>query len=511
MDDLCGRTGCEMSDFDSNAPESGGEDWQIEVSDLDPPRPSQALMPVWARRVIERWHSPPVRKRLRKVSNVSLALIILLVVALLSGNQLFSLLANQLRTGFGLFQQARPVQSSLALLNPLTSPARVRGQDGIACLLDAQWSPRGDAIAVLGYENNCPTNHDTPGVLNIYNARTGKLSAQWQLDDTILAIMGAPIINNQGISTHGINDQGRTHGVLATSSFQTVNTGSANTGSARLLPFSYIHVMWSPDEQRLALSFIVYMQQPFFGILIMNANGRFSHIIFQPSGLNQQMPIEWDVATGQALGFTPVPSAISYHWQANGSLVPFVPLSGRPQPPIPLAGPVGNPDGSALFTIWQPGYTTFTTIAGYYRWSTNFSAWSPDGRYLIDDITLQGYYKPPSSIIPDIQALAKLNLRHNHLLSSRNVADLELMQGSPLVSWRPDGHVLATYFTRGVVVLYDSRTGQSLQTLALPTGQHLLAGSSALLRWSPDGSHLLLSSPSYGLLNIWGPDQLPQL
>lgn len=500
-----------MSDFDSNAPESGGKDWQIEVSDLGPPRPSQALMPVWARRVIERWHSPRARKRLRKVSNASLALIILLVIALLSGNQFFSLLANQLRTGFGLFQQARPVQSSLALLNPLTSLAHVRGQDGIACLLDAQWSPRGDAIAVLGYENNCPANNDEPGVLNVYNARTGKLTAQWQLDDTILTIIGAPTINDQSISMHGVNDQSMAHGVLATSSFHTANSGSANTGSARLLPFSYSHVMWSPDGLRLALPFIIYMQQPFFGILIMNANGHFSHIIFQPPNLVQQTSIEWNIATGQALGFTPVPSAISYRWQANGSLVPFVPLSGRPQLPVPLAGPVGNPDGSPLFTIWQPGYTTFTTIAGYYRWSTSFSAWSPDGRYLIDDITLQGYYKPPSSIIPDIQALAKLNLRYNHLLSSRNVTDLELRQGSHLVSWRPDGRVLATYFARGIVILYDSRTGQTLQTLVLPASQHLLAGSLTLLRWSFDGSHLLLSSPSYGLLNIWGPDQLPQL
>lgn len=452
---------------------------------------------------MERWHTPRSRKRLRRVSNVSLALIIVLVIALLSGNQFFSLLANQLRTGFGLFQQAHPVQSSLALLNLASSQPRVRGQDGIVCLLDAQWSPRGDAIAVLGYEATCPTNHDAPGVLNVYDARTGKLTAQWQLDDTILAIMGAPTINGQGLSTHG---------VLATSSFQTTITGSANTGSRRLLPFSYRHVMWSPDGQRLALSFIVYMQQqPFFGMLVMNVNGHFSHIIFQPPNLDQRTPIEWDLATNQALGFTPVPSAIAYRWQANGSLVPFVPLSNRPQQPIPLTGPVGNPDGNALFTIWQPGSTTFSTIAGYYGWSTSFSAWSPDGRYLIDDIILQGFYKPPSSIIPDIQALAKLKLRHNRLLSSRNVAALELLQGSPLVSWRPDGRVLATYFTRGIIVLYDSRTGQSLEALTLPASQHMLTGSLALLRWSPDGSHLLLSSPSYGLLNTWGPAQLPQV
>ncbi len=492
-----------MKDFDPNPQESDGDDAQIEVSDLDPPRQSEVLMPLWARRFVERWQSPGSRKPLRRVSNVGMALIILLLIALLSGNQFFSLLANQLRTGFGLFQQLRPAQSSPALLSLTSQQDRARGQDGIACLLDAQWSPRGDAIAVLGYENTCPTNHDAPGVLNVYNARTGKLTAQWRLDDTILNIIGAPTIAGQRLATHG---------VLATSSFHTTSTASANTGNKSLLPFSYGHVMWSPDEQRFALSFVVYMQQqPFSGILIMNVNGRFSHLIFQSPGMNQQMPIEWNIATGQALGFTSIPSAIAYHWQSNGSLVPSVPPSNRSQQPVPLAGPVGDPDGSALFTIWQPGITAFTSIAGYYAWSTSFSAWSPDGRYLIDSINLQGFYKPPASIVPNIQALAKLKVGHNRLLSPRKVALYELLEGFPLVSWRPDGRVLATYFSRGQIIFYNTRTGQALQTLKLPPGQHLLSGSLALLRWSPDGSHLLLSSPSYGLLNIWGPGQLPQL
>lgn len=490
-----------MSDFDSNTQEPVREDWQIELSDLDPPRSQSGSMPAWARHFTRLWQTPGTRQRLRKLSHVSLALIILLVMVLLSGNQFFSLLANQLRAGFGLFGPSHPLQSSKSLLNQSTPFAHVQGQDGVACLLDAQWSPRGDAIAVLGYEYNCPTNHDLPGILNVYSTRTGKLTAQWQLDETVISIMNALAINSTSYP-----------GVLATSSFQIANSGSTNIGSMRFLPFSYIHVMWSPDGQRLALSFILYLQQhPFFGMLVMNVNGHNSHIIFQAPDLNQQTPIEWDLATGQPLGFTPIPAAIAYRWQTNGSLVPFKPLTDGPQQLIPLSGPVGNPDGSANFTIWQPGFTTFTTIAGYYGWSTAFSAWSPDGRYLIDNINLQGFYKPPSSIIPDIQALAKLKLLHNRLLSPRNVAVFELLQGSPLVSWRPDGRVLATYFARGLIIFYDSQTGQALQTLALSSNQHLLTGSLALLRWSPDGSHLLLSSPSNGLLNIWGPNQLPRL
>lgn len=440
---------------------------------------------------------------MRKINNAGLALVVLLMIVLLSGNNFFSLAANALRTGFGLIPQAAPhtnLQFSPALL---TLPERVRGQDSMACLLDAQWSPAGDAVAVLGYQYNCPGNHDVPGVLNIYNARSGKLMAQWQPDDTILTIMNAPSLTNQTPSSPGI---------IATSSYGFTNAGSANIGGTRLLPFSYIHVMWSPNEQSLALSFIVYMQQqPFFGVLVMDVNGHHSRIIFQPPNLTRQTPIEWDIATGQALGFTPVPPAMAYHWGAHGGLIPDMPLSGQAQQPLPLVGPVGNPDGSAAFSIWQPGYTTFTTIAGYYRWSSTFSAWSPDGRYLVDDINLQGFYKPPASIIPDIRALSKLKIRHNQLLSPRKVALLELDEGSPTISWRPDGRVLATYYARGYIVLYDSRTGRALATIKLAARQYALAGTLALLRWSPDGSHLLLSSALNGLLNIWGPGQLPQV
>src|ERR1700681_1306884 len=263
-----------MNDLDPIAQEAGKKNAQIEISDPDLPRSQRVPVPAWASRFMQGWQAPRTRQRLRKVSNVSLALVVLLVIALLSGNNFFSLLASQVRAGFGLFQHAAPrtdLSSSLGVSTPLT---HVHGQDGIACLRDSQWSPRGDAIAVLGYEYNCPTNHDVPGILNIYNARTGKLTAQWQPDDTILTIMNAPTIGNQGTSAHGI---------LATSSFQTGNSGSANVGNTRLLPFSYIHIMWSPNEQQLALSFIVYMQQqPIFGILIMNVNGHYSHIIIQP-------------------------------------------------------------------------------------------------------------------------------------------------------------------------------------------------------------------------------------
>lgn len=120
-----------MNDPDSTAQEPVNEDAQVELSDFDLPCSPGVLMPVWVRRFVQSWQTPHARQHLRKVSNAGLALVILLVIALLSGNNFFSLLANQLRAGFSLFQQPRHDRPFLlSVSTPLT---HVHGQDGIAC------------------------------------------------------------------------------------------------------------------------------------------------------------------------------------------------------------------------------------------------------------------------------------------------------------------------------------------------------------------------------------------
>src|ERR1700730_12145975 len=112
-----------MNDLDPIAQEPVKEDAQIELSDLDLVRWSRVPVPAWASRFMQGWQAPRIRQRLRKVSNVSLALVVLLVIALLSGNNFFSLLANQVRAGFGLFQHTAPRSnrsSVLGVSTPLT-------------------------------------------------------------------------------------------------------------------------------------------------------------------------------------------------------------------------------------------------------------------------------------------------------------------------------------------------------------------------------------------------------
>jgi WD40 repeat protein len=94
------------------------------------------------------------------------------------------------------------------------------------------------------------------------------------------------------------------------------------------------------------------------------------------------------------------------------------------------------------------------------------------------------------------------------------------------MAWRPDGEVLAVLSYRStngqassaVVTLWDCRTGKVLNTYSVKTGPSKgaifgldgLVGSSTLaatLRWSPDGSHLLLlDSLVDSRITIWPVD-----
>jgi len=489
----------DMKDSRPTQQQAVDDDWQVELSDLDRLQEKRWHLPAWAAQMLRDWRIPRHRRRLRKISNAGLLFVIVLVIALLSGNDFFALVTNGLHSGFGLFPQssshpAVQSQSSMYFAAPLEP---VRGQDKLACLLDAQWSPNGDAIAVLGYQYACPGNHNEPGILNVYNARTGKLIAQWQPDDTVLNIINAPSPKSPAAPSVGIT---------AISSYGAANSGSQNAGSTRLLPFSYMHVMWSPNEQQLAISFFVYFEpQPAaYGVLIMNVNGGSAHVIFQPPNLPPQTPVEWDISEGQALGFTNIPPALTYRWGTRGRLAPDALLSDNKQKQLLLSGAIGNPDGNVVFAIWQPGNVTLSKFSGLFGWSTNFAAWSPDGRYLIDGISMQGLFEPPGSSLPDAQTLSKLKSQQYSLLPPHDVALLEVAAESQVVSWRPDGRVLAALTDLGYVLLFDCQTGYELGVL----NQHPLIDTRALLRWSPDGSHLLLSSAQDGVMRIWGPEQL---
>jgi WD40 repeat protein len=241
----------------------------------------------------------------------------------------------------------------------------------------------------------------------------------------------------------------------------------------------------------------------------MDVDGQHTQLMLQPQHSVDKLPIEWDLWSRMAKPFQSIQPAVQFHWGKDGTLSSKMLLSYNSVPSISLAANVGNPDGEN-FTIWQPGYTALTNMSGLSVWSTNFEAWSPDGRYIIDSITQVGLMKPRNHLVLDAQALEQMQISNMPLLPAHDVALLQAATTSSVIAWRPDGRIMAAFSYYDSVNVYNCVTGHKIASLPLPFRKQLLAGNTALLRWSPNGTHLLLSSVWGGAISLWGPDQLPR-
>jgi hypothetical protein len=473
--------------------EQTDEDFGIEITDLDIPNaPGSKISSRFMSSMLV-WQRPENWRRLSLASLICFPLIFVLIVLLSIGNGLTLFIANTLQTGI----DPLPVVKSQTFPNlypNFTSAVHnhIFQQDGLACLVDAQWSPNSAMIAVLGYQYGCPEVNEFPGILNIYNASNSKLIAQWQIDDTILNILNAPDFQTE----------------KAVSSFGTVPK-SINDGENRVIGFNYSSVLWSPDGYRLAVSFMTSLQQQrMHGLLLMDVDGKQTQLMLQPQGGIGELPIEWDLWSRTTTSFQLVQPALQFRWGNNGTLTSMIPLSYNSVPSISMAASVGSPEGEN-FSIWQPGYTALTNMSGLSVWSTNFEAWSPDGLYIIDSISQAGLMKPENRLVLDAQALKEMQIARMPLLPAHDMALLQVAINSSVIAWRPDGRIMAAFNYYDTVKLYDCITGHKIASLSLPFRGQPLAGNAALLRWSPDGSHLLLSSAVGGVISLWGPDQLP--
>ena len=108
---------------------------------------------------------------------------------------------------------------------------------GLACLQDAAWSPNAQQVAALGYSDQCPNDDPSSynyqsGVLQIYSAATGRLVHTLLPDATVLGLPGIP------------------------SPPSSVQPASANADTSKPV-LDYTHVLWSPDGNQLALTFVI--------------------------------------------------------------------------------------------------------------------------------------------------------------------------------------------------------------------------------------------------------------
>ncbi len=271
----------------------------------------------------------------------------------------------------------------------------------------------------------------------------------------------------------------------------------------------YAHLLWSPDGKQLAATFSVLVGTAILnnggiitkslqGVLLMSPSDAQPLVLSHALADKEYYSGLWNLSAGAYIPLTTAPPnqastnsgwyadpafylpALRYQWGDDGHLQPMTPLNAANAPASQPDAPIGQPDGGSDFSVWQPraaqvitrvfsddpGHAPQQLKTPVETWQSSFGAWSPDGKRLAVEAP-----------VPDATG-----------------------QRLPQI-------------TDFAVHIYDCASGKLLETLT-PNLQlaHVTSGfqATSYLRWSPDGSHLLVYDPNLDGAQIWGPDELPR-
>jgi dipeptidyl aminopeptidase/acylaminoacyl peptidase len=301
------------------------------------------------------------------------------------------------------------------------------------------------------------------------------------------------------------------------------------------------------------------------GLYLVGADGSDPHVLTHTLKPNEcAFGAEWNVQSGALASIPPatapgcgsqqwaysLPSpATTYTWGEQGQVSGTPVLTASATSAILPAGPVGNPDGGSSFSIWQPGLVS-GQISDAMRqaklppiptFSTSFLAWSPDGQYVLDVIAQDWRLNSPQTPVPSAASLQATGLAGAPVLPARDAIAADLSSQTPAhvhnpfgvsrseagaaLAWSPSGRYVALLERIGPassvvnpnqlrVVVFDTATAKPLVTLnpevaANPNYRDTVGGYTSL-RWSADGSHLLLFDGNLGAISVFGPAQLPK-
>lgn len=450
-------------------------------------------------------------------------------------SSLVLILALAASLGLYVATRAHPKRAVITPQTPLNPVV-----DGMNCDRDIAWSPDGSRIVVLGYkydiqaQGQCPEDSPSsylyePGLIHLYDAKTKKLAVELHPDDLISSALHLP----------------------------TVDTVTPMAGTRLSSPepkvINYLHVLWSPDGTRLAITFFANLpgqsnawDSGVQGVLILRPDGSGAQVLSHAAAAGAPtFWVEWNLATGAPVspsgshtadsGQNPIPAALNYSWTGDDALTPQMQIQpGGPSIAAPPLSSIGDPIGGVTFTMWQPlrlsiityqDPTTHQTqvIPDVYSAESDYVSWSPDGRYL----ALMGYVGllepngPPTLTPAEAQALnlgqyPKLPVRDKALVAALALVSQDPNHSVPVsVAWKPDGRRLAVTSvnldpsgaivpTSYRVLLFDCATGTKLATLTPDVvNETVHDNNGTYLRWSPDGKKLLLADGGLGTITVW--------
>ncbi|HEX6799574.1 MAG TPA: hypothetical protein VF116_17840 [Ktedonobacterales bacterium] len=393
---------------------------------------------------------------------------------------------------------------------PLPTPVlRYPDLHGLQCLRDDAWSPDSHSFAYAGNTSQgCGYGQYFPNVINIYRATDGAFVRQLAPDPAIFAALGQPVP-------------------------PAVSPYATPAPNAPFLMYDYL--LWSRDGSRFALVFALSTEKSqFTGIAVVTTTGRVErvvatqlfgagYLIFDLAAGSAREAGTAPDASGQAVVIS-APPALAYRWSAAGQLVSVDALTSTSAPTTsPPVGPIGNPNGDPRFTIWQPGvlqchvvYGAVQQTTGVYFYNAFLTAWSPDGRYVAAFFATAGRLQPTDAPVPDHAALVQAQAADVPLLplrdrafgqalrsvgTPRDVCNTVNLVASVQVAYRSDGMALAVLDDQGDFAVYAANTGAELypfRPLELLPNTH--NGNASAMRWSPDGTALLL--PDGSLLHV---------
>jgi hypothetical protein len=404
-------------------------------------------------------------------------------------------------------------------LTPLTSCAanNLCANTYYSCYADVHWSPDGAHVAIL---NNCLIGGGryTRNGLLLVNPLTGARSERISLDDMI--------IQEAQIPTKCTSRGG----------YQFEQTPTVNVRQ----------IIWAPDSERLVIPFGYWnytpLEQPVgcshesAGVLILDASGNMDKFLLREKE-SASGPLRWDLQTGEVAGIDALPPALAYQWGSGGELTPVDALSTATPPSAISPGAIGDPAGGSMISVWQPARIFLSKPPGHaptgygaYTLTTEFSALSPDGRYLIPDVYLYGRFVPDGRAKLDDADLKELIGSDVPMIPVRDAALQQALLDIPMsangaesnrfsrasIAWRPDGRLLAMSapycyiecahgsvsvtqtpipgndtsageYARRFIRLYQGDSGRVALDLTPPNGE-----ADGLLNWAPDGKRLLL-------------------